>query len=37
MKNVSHVRGTIMPNPIPPIPPVDPDDIIDLLKKILRW
>lgn len=34
MRNVSNVRGTIMPRPIPPFPPVDLGDVIDLLKKI---
>lgn len=31
MRNLSHVRGTIMPDPFPP---VDLGDVIDLLKKI---
>lgn len=34
MRNVSHVRGIIMPRPIPPVPPIDPGDVIDLLKEI---
>ena len=34
MRNVSNVRGTILPGQIPPVPPVDLGDVIDLLKKI---
>lgn len=31
MRNVSNVRGSIMPDPFPP---VDLGDVIDLLKEI---
>ena len=34
MRNLSNVRGIIMPRPIPPVPPIDPGDVIDLLKEI---